>query len=162
MGCCRANAVRTTRTIVALMTRYKQLIKHDPENGYWGDCQRTAIACLLDLEPLDVPHFWGIHMGDDDQAFRDMDYWLENRGLERVQYGLECDSVQAALDVCKNTDEYYMLIGQSKLGTNHVVICRGNKIVHDPSQVDSGIVGPNTVSGIYHYEWLEKIIQNNE
>lgn len=29
----------------------KQLFRHHPEQGIFGDCHRTAIACMLDLEP---------------------------------------------------------------------------------------------------------------
>jgi len=40
------------------MRFHKQLItNHNPESGIFGDCQRTAIACLLDKHPSDVPHF---------------------------------------------------------------------------------------------------------
>ena len=39
------------------MKFYKQLHKHDPDNGVWGDCHRTAIGCLLDIEPELIPNF---------------------------------------------------------------------------------------------------------
>ena len=71
------------------MTPHKQLIKHDPENGQWGDCGRTAIACLLDLHPSDVPHFWeGPERADRDPE-TECRKWLAERGC-RSRDGLCC------------------------------------------------------------------------
>ena len=39
------------------MIRRRQLFRHEPHNVIYGDCHRTAIACLLDMEPWQVPHF---------------------------------------------------------------------------------------------------------
>ena len=46
------------------MTPQTQLNKHDPANGVYGDCGRTVIACLLDLHPSEVPHFWDGNLRD--------------------------------------------------------------------------------------------------
>ena len=64
------------------MKFHKQLYRHDPENGVWGDCYRTAWACLLDLEPEDVPHFCE-GFTDDGAATAKLDAWLRERGLCR-------------------------------------------------------------------------------
>lgn len=39
------------------MIKRKQLYRHRPEDEIFGDCHRTVIACLLDKEPWEVPHF---------------------------------------------------------------------------------------------------------
>ena len=40
------------------MIFHSQLIKHDPDNGQWGDCFRTCIACIFNVHNVtDVPHF---------------------------------------------------------------------------------------------------------
>ena len=57
------------------MTPQKQMFLHDPDNGVWGDCQRTAIACILDRDVEDVPHFF--HDGCDGKtADKRIDDWL--------------------------------------------------------------------------------------
>lgn len=38
------------------MQYHKQLNKRDPENGVFGDCYRTAVACILDKHPSEVIH----------------------------------------------------------------------------------------------------------
>lgn len=35
----------------------KQLVQHNPDEGRWGDCFRTCIAILLNMDAADVPHF---------------------------------------------------------------------------------------------------------
>ena len=52
------------------MTPQNQLHKHDPANGVYGDCGRTAIACLLDLHPS--PHFWNGEKADNPTADEDL------------------------------------------------------------------------------------------
>ena len=59
-----------------------------------------------------------------------------------------------------NPDIYFMLIGKSANGTNHVVICCNHKIVHDPSPVDSGIVGPSN-NGNYFVEFLVPLLHKH-
>ena len=54
------------------MTPHKQLNRHRPEEGVFGDCYRTAIACLLDLRPQDVPHVADTStMAEQDRRMRD-------------------------------------------------------------------------------------------
>lgn len=127
----------------------KQLNRHDPENGVWGDCTRTVFACLLDLEPADVPHFYD--KGENVEiADRRIQEWLGSRyGLRLFQFPLSVhpeaeNGRQAVLDTVGswNRDAYWTLSGKSKRGTNHVVICCGSEIVWDPSLDNTGIVGP--------------------
>ncbi len=58
-----------------------------------------------------------------------------------------------------NPGLYYMLLGTSKNGTGHTVICLNSKIVHDPSIDQSGIVGPMTgvkeyADGVWFVEFI--------
>ena len=41
-----------------------------------------------------------------------------------------------------NPNIYYMLTGKSKNNVGHVVVCCNDRIIHDPSLDNSGIVGP--------------------
>ena len=122
----------------------KQLIKHDPANGVYGDCQRTAIACLLDKLPEDVPNF-GVHFMDAEKFDAAMNDYLSSQGL--AQFTVAYDGsvgIKAVLDAIgqMNGRHYYMLSGQSERGVNHVVVCRGNKIIHDPHPSSAGLNAP--------------------
>ncbi len=37
------------------MLQHRQLFLHEPERRSFGDCHRTALACLLNLPPEEVP-----------------------------------------------------------------------------------------------------------
>lgn len=126
---------------------------HNPENGVWGDCYRTAIACLLDYELEEVPNFVDprVHKNFKSGTFSGaVEEWLEARGLYRVVVtfpqgdGDRKHSPQEILQRFALTRTgrigCWLLAGKSRYGTNHVVICRGNRIIHDPS--DTGIIGP--------------------
>lgn len=125
------------------MIKRKQLFRHKPEQGTYGDCHRTCIACLLDIEPEQVPH-WGMHYGDSDKFLAASQDYLATQGLTAVQSWVKAESLEQLLDTQAliNPDVYYLLTGQSKNGCNHVVICLNDKIIHDPSLDDSGIIGP--------------------
>lgn len=144
------------------MTPQKQLNRHDPENGVLGDCYRTAIACLLDLKPEDVPHVHehngALNMGE--QASM-MNEWLAGRGLVEITVAWNGqtsdgeDTLQSLLECMKvwNAGIHFMLTGFSRTGCNHVVICKDGEIVWDPSLTDAGIVGPAD-DGLYWVSYL--------
>jgi hypothetical protein len=136
------------------MTPYKQLYRHRPEDGIWGDCYRSAIASLLDLQPAEVPHWFdqGILSTE---AYPRVDAWLAARGLCRITAAFSGE-LQVFLDHMKthNAGIYYLLTGKSRTGCNHTVIGLDDAIVHDPSLNDSGIIGPCIEDGLY---WLEFI-----
>ena len=122
----------------------KQLYRHDPDNGVWGDCHRTAIACLLNLEPEQVPHF-GRNGAPAETFHRRVDVFLRCCGLDTfaVLYPGETSLEDVlATQGHLNPRNLYMLGGTSRTGCNHTVICRGGEIIWDPSLDDSGIIGP--------------------
>ena len=130
------------------MTPHNQLIKHDPENGMYGDCQRTCIAVILDLHPSEVPHFC-----DDPTATRQDENWwekrqtrwLNDRGLTAatVAYSGKSSMSDVMLWTSKQNPKTPMiLLGTSSLGCNHVVVVLDGEIVCDPS--GNGIVGPSS------------------
>ena len=123
------------------MTPHKQLYLHEPENGTWGDCQRTVIACMLDMRPEDVPHLNRKvdYEGEQQDHFRS---WLADRELALVSFAFQLDPEDVLIFMSKfNPGVHYMLSGYSRTGCNHVVIALDDKIVHDPSLTDAGIVG---------------------
>ena len=128
------------------MTPHHQLIKHDPENGMHGDCQRTCVAAILDLHPSEVPHFC-----DDPTATREdanwwekrQSKWLAERGLTSATFAYHGDASfeQVMLWTSRQSPTTPMiLLGTSALGCNHVVVVLNGEIVCDPS--GNGIVGP--------------------
>ena len=140
------------------MTPYKQLLQHDPDNGVYGDCYRTALACLLDEPPQDIPHF---NDQNNDMWQVDSDAWLERRGLLMIRLVTDGQSVDVALAEGKVHVPYsmfYMVVGDSPRGVGHNVIAHEDRIVHDPSTYppDSRgpIIGPHPDTGFFHIEYL--------
>lgn len=131
----------------------KQLHRHDPANGVHGDCYRTVVACLLDLDHDQVPHRHDF-LTNEDQS-RDMDDFLLGKGVRTIRIALNGGDVEGALAVAATLSDGlpYLFSGRSRNGTNHVVIARDDRIIHDPSLDDSGIVGPTDV-GQFWVEWL--------
>ncbi|RWK61816.1 MAG: hypothetical protein EOR85_12885 [Mesorhizobium sp.] len=131
----------------------KQLFRHDPANGVYGDCYRTVVACLLDLDHEQVPHRHEV-LSNEEQCGA-MDAFLRDRGVQTIRIALNGGDVDGALAVAVTLSDGlpYLFSGQSRNGTNHVVIARDDRIIHDPSLDDSGIVGPTDV-GQFWVEWL--------
>ena len=135
----------------------KQRIKHLPPHAY-GDCHRTAIACVLNLFPEQVPHFFDGAADDrlaDDGHERCAEFLLEH-GIYVHEIMLDgAVSLQTALDVVgsRNPKLRYLLGGTSVNGTGHTVVCLGADIVFDPSpDAQAGkhiLVGP-----IEGYWWV--------
>lgn len=137
------------------MQYHKQKFLHDPDNGVYGDCARTALACLLDMEPEYVPHFmYGSPPVEEFNCRRNA--WLRAQGLGIVQFAIVADSLE---DVVHNLGPNwmpglrYMLSGRSPRGTNHVVVVEGDKI-HDPAIPGGDLVGPCDDN----YWWIEVLV----
>lgn len=124
------------------MTPHKQRFKHEPDKGIFGDCDRTAMACLLDMSPDEVPH-WGVHMGNHALFDKVKREWLATQGLFENHIAFECTRDELNENMRSLfRDVYVLLTGTSKNGCHHVVIARNGDIVHDPALDDSGIVSP--------------------
>lgn len=127
------------------MKPQKQLHRHRPPTTY-GDCFRTAIAIVLDMDAADVPHFMDGGVSGDDGADA-AEAWLNARGMTAIN--IVCDGarpLQAVLDSIAGTNlrqlPVFLLTGTSRNGCAHVVVACNGDIVCDPSLDDSGIVGP--------------------
>lgn len=135
------------------MKFHKQLFRHNPDAGVYGDCCRTVYACLLDKHPSEVPHFAEQHWDDTDAWARAEDTYLATQGvrLVRIAFSIESTSLEQVHSWAKHSMPglYYVLHGTSRNGTGHVVVCCDGEIIHDPAQDDSGIVGP-----IDGYHWV--------
>ena len=131
------------------MTPHKQVFRHRTSLGEWGDCERTAIACLLDLRPEDVPH-WN-HGVDgrgpmEDHARTIRTRWLAERGLFLVSINLAADSFDQITEwvATNHPGIHYLVGGMAGRAVNHVVICRDRELVHDPHpDGPGGLTGPS-------------------
>lgn len=128
------------------MIRRKQLFRHQPHLDLLGDCHRTAIACLLDKEPWEVPHFYQKELTTPRyDPEKEIAKFLATHGLMGIdihfngEAGLE--GVFGYMDMW-NPDVYYILGGVSPRGTNHSVICRGGGFEWDPAKDGGFLVGP--------------------
>lgn len=126
------------------MKPVKQRFKHDPANGVYGDCHRAAIASIFELELDDVPHF-GDGYPPAEEFWCRVYAFTETLGFTAISIPFVgdggIDGVQATLKISA-PNVYYLFGGTSKTGVGHTVVGCGGEIVHDPSQVNSGIVGP--------------------
>lgn len=135
------------------MRRIKQKFRHDPGSGVWGDCMRTVLACMLDMERDLVTHYQGEQSAEEFNAR--FEAFLAPFGIVRLEVPIMSDSVDAALawGAIRSKGLPYLLSGTSRTGCNHVVICEGDQIVWDPSLNDSGIIGPCD-DGFFWIDWL--------
>lgn len=143
------------------MKYHKQLIKHDPENGQYGDCYRTVIACLLDLEPEQVPHICENGSIDTDGELKnEMNQWLaDNYGLSHIEFPIKGENLQQVLDwtAAYMNSCRYTLLGKSAIGVNHIVIANGSRIEHCTS--GNGIVGPIEGDDGEAYYWIGFLVK---
>lgn len=130
------------------MIRQHQLFRHDPENGTYGDCHRTAIACLLDLQPQDVPHFYqlkvdALNRGEDFSWRGEVERFLNSKGYTGVDITYT-SSLNELFDYMSlvNPRTLYLLGGTSMRGTNHTVICRGGGFEWDPHPDSDFVIAP--------------------
>lgn len=95
-----------------------------------GNCWQTAIACVLDLELDEVPHFVDLHDTHGIDWWHYTTEWLYHRGYEIYR-----------IPTHLYTNEYYFVSGLSPRGNwFHVVIYRNGKMVHDPHPSGEGIL----------------------
>ena len=131
------------------MKPQKQLFRHRPADGVYGDCHRTAIAIVLDMDANDVPHFMDGKAGESGakEAFAEVEKWLNSRGMMTISIlfsgEVPLQEVLQTIQFCNpQSRPVFILGGRSANGVNHSVVCRDGTIACDPGQDDPGIVGP--------------------
>lgn len=136
------------------MLKNKQLLKHNPESGEFGDCYRTCIACLLNLQPQKVPHFAEMFEHHGLETLFDRMWLRETMKMDMINVPYNCSLEQLyGMQKHLNNGVYYILGGTSKNNTGHSVICVDDRIEWDPAQDDSGIIGPMS-DGMYWVTYL--------
>lgn len=133
------------------MKEHKQLLLNIPEILQFGDCHRTALACLLDFDsPDDAPHiigewetreairragpghpYWERHDFDPQYDWSwdaRQEHWLNGIGYTLASFNYNGDMPSTQLHQYMkqvNPGVLYLLSGESPRGTNHTVICGG-------------------------------------
>jgi hypothetical protein len=117
-------------------------VKHDPDNGKYGDCVRACIASVLELDADQVPHF---HDDDPDgpTATKRITAFLASHRL--APFYVAYDGAYSMDDILslmgeQNPTAVYLLFGRTHSG-GHVVVCQGGAMVHDPAWSRSPLIG---------------------
>jgi hypothetical protein len=121
------------------------IIPHRPPDSY-GDCLRAAVASMFGVENVaDVPHF--LHDGDDDQCMIRFREYLWSRGFRPFMMAAH-GSLEDIFTMMReaNTDIEYLLCCACG-DADHVVLCKNDRIIHDPAWYKSAITGPPTIAG---------------
>jgi hypothetical protein len=115
------------------MTPHMMRVAHNPPGSY-GDCYRTCIACVLDVDPEEVPHP-GREGGERwDALTAEVDRWLADRNLYIVQLKDKPEVFERHCDYFG----YHLIAGQSPRG-GHYCVGLGGKVVHNPSPFGDGL-----------------------
>ena len=139
------------------MKQHKQRLLHKPDEGQQGDCFRTAIACLIDAEPENLPHFMADPDKPIEQIWQEVDEWLSNtHGLRYLSFPFKAENLSQWLRTMAQSwpGLRWELAGTSPRGTQHSVIVEAGEIVHDPHPDGGGIVGPGKSDGYYWMGFL--------
>jgi hypothetical protein len=138
------------------VTRVDQLILHGDPSGRPGDCLRACVASLLEMNPLEVPHFMeeAIQNGRANQVVDDpdvvLDGWLRQRGLKLLSFSFTGGMDDKDLYMGYG-DELYIAWGISPRWDPaterrfcHAVVVKGDgygfKLEHDPHPSRAGVV----------------------
>lgn len=123
-------------------------VKHDPERGEYGDCFRACIASLLEIEcPENVPLF----IKDGEIDIHHLTNWLDGKGY--APFFVTYDAVNTRQEVMRimdvmNSNALYLLFGSTS-ENDHVVICKGDAVLHDPAWIKRDLLFPNKGSGCW-------------
>lgn len=136
------------------MIPYICQVSTNPETGTSGDCMRACIASILEMEPIQVPHFYPTGV-DGPAGFAHMREWLEAHDYFPFMLAFPPElSLEQALDCMRLNKAHYILIGGTRYEDNHAVVCCGNKVVHNPAWVKTPIIQPASADGIMQWQIL--------
>lgn len=135
----------SNRTRKEMITKLKQLHKHNPPHSY-GDCWRTCVACILRKNsPDEVPHF----LDQDNKDWKkDTTNWLVAQGYFLFEVPMsafekdipEKEIVEKCLEgtIGQFIDPIIVSGSSDKFG--HSVIAHRGEIIHNPAAAE--ITGP--------------------
>lgn len=150
------------------LKKQHQLYRNELHNDIYGDCYRTAFACLLGLDAHKVPHWNQLRLqGRIADADKARDEWLAERGLAVAtiflnSWGEDMQDFQHAV----NRHAVYLFSGKSPRGNwSHVTIAKGGSIIWDPAPKGcygwGTLDGPCVENGCYEIEYLIPLIKSS-
>lgn len=139
----------------------KQIVKHDPKKGLFGDCFRTAVAVAIGRDLNEVPHV--AEHGAEGMHDR-MRAWLRSEGMDifLVNFDQNCTFENIlALSSQMNPGIPMLASGRSpRHDCNHVVVILDGEVVCDPATGEPS--GPECFTGPCDNEgekfWFVEII----
>lgn len=129
-----------------LTHQYQKFRHHDPSNGVYGDCHRTAMAMLLGCDRDKIPNFG--------EYYEDMDKWnelvnsfMDSLGLFQADIAFTFDAgipFEDAKDYMSKIarGNPFLMGGTSPNGTNHSIAVDCDGEVFDPQGRTPALVGP--------------------
>lgn len=121
-------------------SQLRQVVTHHPDEGRYGDCFRTCIACLIGADaPEDVPHFVANNIARDGDGDADPKGWADLAEARRwLRSTHDLDLFPLTRDDADELGVHYKATVKSPLGVMHSVIGRSGKVVwcpagHDPA-----------------------------
>lgn len=132
------------------MLEQKQQYLHRPSEGIIGDCFRTCVACVLDIDRNQVPHDYRDYWIDEETnvtllVHRDLNRWLNQGGfnVRFVEYPIAVSSQEELRIYIKHYyKDIHVLIGCNSKNGGHSVVMKNEDYLWDPSLDGSGCVGP--------------------
>lgn len=98
---------------------YQRNPYHLPAQGIHGDCFRTTLSCLLDLEPEAVPLFVD---EDDDSWFGSVNRWLAERGLTYIAFEVADTAQFAGLLAFGGREVFHVMQIRAPSGHEHALV----------------------------------------
>lgn len=143
------------------MRPQKQKLGHDPDQGIYGDCYRTALAVILGIGAEEVPHFCDPVQFPDDFGVKEARKWLKSFGLgvytvpyhETVSWA----ELMHTIGHC-NSGSPVIVIGEGAGGENHAVAVLDGEIFCNPDTGNGGgapLRGPSTCVDGGKLWWVE-------
>lgn len=128
-------------------------VKHDPQNGTYGDCLRACVATVLGH---DVPHFFEDGC-DGETGIQRLREYLKTINLVPLIFSIpgetSKDSVFKFMGV-QNPNVTYMLFCKCE-GEDHVVVCRDDAVLFNPAWTPYPVSGVGS-SGV----WVVMVFTN--
>lgn len=114
------------------MIAHTQTILAGRSDGVYGNCLQTAVAAALDLPIEAVPHFV------------QFEFWRSALQLWARGAQLTLDHYFGPTLDDRPSDALLIAAGKSPRGSAHVVLWRGDAMVHDVHPDRTGLVGEPT------------------
>lgn len=129
--------------MVPVMQEYVE----DPQRQHAGDCFRACLASILEQSLDVVPHFFeGARQGTRMTPAMEIQLqdWFSEKGLALLFIPILTREPEQAMAIFggRYPTLYYVLVGQTRKGVHHAIVCRGTEIAHDPSKTRMGLYGP--------------------